>query len=330
MRLFTWGYRLVTGILAVFFLALSVFGLFRTVMFRQLTENDYPDFHSVPTPAVVVAFLLIMLLLWAIYRHRGRGARRGFIVVLVCITAFCLFLLYAIRGIPTNDARILDEVMRSFRRGDYSAITDGYLSVYPFQLSYVLAGELISAVFGEGVYLPYQLLNVLSIVLTLICLRYITEELFPEEGARLMFTALSPFALMLYAYSTFIYNDIWSLAPLFAAMYSFMVFLRKKSAGTAIATVILTALSYVIKNNGAIVIVAMVILLFVRLCRDMSDRRWRSALSLIAMMVCLISAPAGLGKGIEAYYTARTIGGPGGRISRHGPGGDGGWQVRLV
>ena len=133
MRFFDWCFRILSGLLALVCTGLLFFGFFFTVVFRPYQENDYPDFYRIPVlPTLLVFLVTALLLLWGLRRHRDEPAgSTDRMPVLPCLLmlvgglVFMLFLLAVIRGLPTNDAYILDGITLEFQQSDYHALADG-------------------------------------------------------------------------------------------------------------------------------------------------------------------------------------------------------------
>ena len=299
MRLINIIYKIVIALLMLFCAGIFIFGLFATVVFRQYQENDYPDFVRLNPLATLAVFLIaagLVLVFTVILSGRScTHPAAGISILLTVSTLFCAFLIFFIHGLPTNDARILYEITQDFLAGDYSAIDSGYLAYCPHQLSYVLLGEIITKLFGPGAYLPYQILNVISILMTVFFLYLTACMMYPTAGdgiaaqvscresaehtgvfdpkyVRTALCVTGLLCLMLYVYCTFIYNDIICLGPLFAAFYFLMVFIRiqtwvpvtpdgsdKGRHGMiyGILSALFMSISFVLKTNGAVALIAM-------------------------------------------------------------------------
>ncbi|MBQ7679286.1 MAG: glycosyltransferase family 39 protein [Butyrivibrio sp.] len=314
MRFFDWCFRILSGLLALVCTGLLFFGFFFTVVFRPYQENDYPDFYRIPVlPTLLVFLVTALLLLWGLRRHRDEPAgSTDRMPVLPCLLmlvwglVFMLFLLAVIRGLPTNDAYILNGITLEFQQSDYHALADGYLVYCPHQLSYVWISELLTAVFGANRFLPYQLLNVLSILMTMFYLYRTAWVLTRDARVCTALALLSPGCLMLYVYSTFIYNDIWCLGPLFAAFYCLLRFLEHPQPGYGVAAALLAGISFFIKTNGAVALIAMGGILFVVCCRHLSARDSQGALRCILAGMLLILFAWGFQAGIKIYYEHRS------------------------
>ncbi|MCR4763337.1 MAG: hypothetical protein K5696_07385 [Lachnospiraceae bacterium] len=318
-RVLSGFYRILAGVLGALFLALTIFAVFYTVVFRQWEENDYPDFTRLPVIATLFVLIVLAFALRLFVRRfgkNGEGAKctasgilipeRGIVLSLAAVCFFGIFLLYVIRGLPTNDARELDRIMGEFLAGDYHAMESGYLTIYPFQLSYCLAGQGLAVLFGAGSYLPYQILNLLSVLLTFFFLYETAWELTEDLRVCRVMPLMIAGCLMLTVYCTFIYNDIWSLAPLFGAFWLMIRFLKQGGMLRGTAAAVLAALSFCIKSNGSIALIAMAMMLAVCVIREFIAGDRSRAVRGLAVAVMMILFSVGMRVGVNAYYTAKS------------------------
>ena len=208
---------IIIDLVYVVFTALSALilavSLMMTVVFRQYEQNDLFDYEKENLPLLLLSMLAFFALLLAAYVYAQRkekesgmslssGASAGVCggnidrngaespaavpagkapfpwLMLAVAGAVSLFLVAAVRGLPTADAALLDEVIVQFAAGDYSGLESGYLRNYPFQIFYVYFGEILLNLFGEYDNLAWQLLNVIAIECFMYFLYQITWELF--------------------------------------------------------------------------------------------------------------------------------------------------------
>ena len=173
-----------------------------------------------------------------------------------------LFLVLVIRGNATNDALQLDEIMQAFSRGDYSSLQEGgYLFVYPFQVTYVLIGQVIQALCGPSNYLVYQLLNVVSILCNLYFLYQITWELFHDRRICAVMQLLTMGCWFYYVFATFIYADLWSFAVQSAAFLLEIRYLNRRRLRDIIGAGICIAAATLLKTNCYVALIAMILIL---------------------------------------------------------------------
>ena len=223
--------------------------------------------------------------------------------------AVSLFLVAAVRGLPTADAALLDEVIVQFAAGDYSGLESGYLRNYPFQIFYVYFGEILLNLFGEYDNLAWQLLNVIAIECFMYFLYQITWELFGSRTVCLVFQVLSCGAFCLYAFSTFIYLDLVSMAVQAAAMYLQILYMKRGRIRYEAAAGLCISAAILMKMNCLIALIAMIIFLFVDAIRksirnpEHTVRRLLRAAALCAMLIAFTCAGSAA---LDLYTLLRT------------------------
>ena len=292
-------YLLLLFLAAAAVLAASVVS---TVVFRLNEQNDLFDFRRENVPLLLLltgaaAALFFLLGRTQEFRRGGIAGKTNRVRMnlygrALLWFAFCtsLFLVLVLRGKPTNDALQLDQIIGDFLRGDYSAMKPGgYLDSYPFQIFYVMTGMLLQLIFGPSNYMVYQLLNVLSIVLTLYFLYEISFELFHDPRVCSMMSVMAFGAMFLYVYATFIYSDIWSFASMTGAALFTMRYFRTRKIRQLVFAGLLCALSVVLKSNAYILMLAMLAALLVDTVRRaaLNDRK-ESLRSLLAAVLILV------------------------------------------
>lgn len=292
-------YLLVLFLAAAVVLAASVVS---TVVFRLNEQNDLFDFQRENVPLLLLltgAAAVLFFLLGRTEEFRRGGfagktdrARLNLYGKALLWFAFCtsLFLILVLRGRPTNDALQLDQIIGDFLRGDYSAMKPGgYLDSYPFQIFYVMIGILLQLIFGPSNYMVYQLLNVLSIVLTLYFLYEISLELFHDPRVCSMMSVMAFGAMFLYVYATFIYSDIWSFASMTGAILFTTRYFGTGKTRQLVYAGLLCALSVVLKSNAYILMLAMIAALLAHAVRRAACRdRKESLRSLLGVVLLLV------------------------------------------
>ena len=237
--------------------------------------------------------------------------------ILILTGSINLYLVLAVRGLATNDALRLDQIINKFMQGDFTELTEpgGYLFIYPFQIGYVAIGQLLYLLFGASNYMVYQLLNIASILITIGLLHRITWELFENNRICHLMALLSGTCLFLFVYATFVYGDIWSLAPETAALYLTIRYLKYHHVSDILWAGVMNGCAVVLKTNAYIALVAMVIILILDAVRSFAvvDIRGnkgstcKTICSRIVLALLLILLSKGMTGGINFAY-AKMIG----------------------
>lgn len=286
---FSYGLLCILSVITLFFSFATV------IRFRQYEQNDLFDIVWDHVPLLLLSMAVVLVLMRIVMkwmtrsesrsrsessnrsRSRSRseswtrsvseqgksGERPSFPwPMLLAAGGMSLFLVLVIRGNATNDALQLDEIMQAFSRGDYSSLQEGgYLFVYPFQVTYVLIGQVIQALCGPSNYLVYQLLNVVSILCNLYFLYQITWELFHDRKVCAVMQLLSMGCWFYYVFATFIYADLWSFAVQSAAFLLEIRYLNRRRLRDIIGAGICIAAATLLKTNCYVALIAMILIL---------------------------------------------------------------------
>ena len=297
--------------------------LFTTVYYDLYQEADLPRFGRehiflllILTAAVLGILSLISSrseILQGNSNHiyvQGKmlpGSRALHLAMFWC-GVFCLWLILMVRGLAVNDGLKLDMVINAFMKGDFSSLTQqgGYMFLCPHQIGYVAIGQFLYLLFGASNYMVFQLLNMAAILIVVWMLYQITWELFESRPVCNLMTVMSMGMLFLYVYSTLVYNDIWSLAPEFTALYLTLRYLKYHHISDAMWSCVLAGCAIVIKENAAISMAAILIMLLLDALRglDQENRRAKRKLLLtnFLLMLFLIIMSKGITAGVDMAY----------------------------
>ena len=274
--------RILTGLYSILFAVMlftaAAVGLIFRIRMERGIENDRPLFvmHDFKAyiPLLILTAALLYLLMKFFAAHPVIRGRTVLIIAAAAAGIISLWFIWLVKGLPTSDANTLNQIINRILNGDLSDIRGPspgerwYLGIYPFQLTYVLTGEIIGRLFGPDRFIVYQLLNVISIILT-VCLLYgIAGECFEDTGAALWTAVLSAGMLFLFLYSSHIYNDIWSLAPQTAALYFAVRYLNRGRLREGIFCALCMALAVFFKSNCYIALIAVEIMMLFSLLQQ--------------------------------------------------------------
>lgn len=302
---FSYGLLCILSVITLFFSFATV------IRFRQYEQNDLFDIVRDHVPLLLFSMAVVLVLMrivlkwmtrgrsrsesrsrsersrsrseswtWSVSEQGKGGERPSFPwPMLLAAGGMSLFLVLVIRGNATNDALQLDEIMQAFSRGDYSSLQEGgYLFVYPFQVTYVLIGQVIQALCGPSNYLVYQLLNVVSILCNLYFLYQITWELFHDRRVCAVMQLLSMGCWFYYVFATFIYADLWSFAVQSAAFLLEIRYLNRRMLRDIIGAGICIAAATLLKTNCYVALIAMILILLMDAVREaVSEKKGKAA-----------------------------------------------------
>ncbi|MBO5564262.1 MAG: glycosyltransferase family 39 protein [Lachnospiraceae bacterium] len=271
-------------------LVTCVFSFCTAISFRLYEQNDLFDYHRENIPVLVVLSALVLLFGFYVYK-KDLGKEGTWIrAALVFCAIYCLFMIGMIDGRATTDALTLDGITNQFMEGDFTELLEKgtYIGTYPFQLGYVLCGQILYVLFGRSKFAVYMLLNAAAILYTVYCLYRITKELYEDEKTARFFALLSFGLLNLYTFSTFVYNDIWSFGLQAGAMLYHLRFLKRGQTRDEGKAILLIAIAYVVKTNCLIAIIAMAMTLIMKFIEKKGGAR------LLVMAACVFLLSYGL------------------------------------
>ncbi|MCH4191073.1 MAG: glycosyltransferase family 39 protein [Butyrivibrio sp.] len=296
------------------FLVLGV-SFFTTIYYDLNQGADLPRFGRENIPLLLLLTASVLGILYFLNRNswilQGKSVHvyvqnhllpgsRALRIALIWCTAVCMWLILMVRGLAVNDGLKLDVVINDFMTGNFHALTEpgGYLFLCPHQLGYVAIGQFLYLLFGASNYIVYQLLNMISILITIWMLYEIAWELFENRKICNLMAIMSMGMLFLYVYSTLVYNDIWSLAPEATSIYLMLRYLKYHRTGDAIWSSVLIGAAIVIKQNSFIAMAAMVVMMILDAVRELDMKKRVSCRNILIKRMLLIVLLVIVSKGI--------------------------------
>ena len=298
-------------VLCLFVASLLVLGtsIVTTIYYDYGVDVDFPHYQK---ENVLLLLLLVtgVVFVFALLKKIGaleknKGALAFGIVF--CL-AYCLLLILAIRPYPVNDSKTLDDIIGQFMVENYSSLTEkgGYLFIWPFQLGYVAFGQLMSSIFGTGNYLAWDLVQLLSIVITVYLLYKLTWEFFGDRQVCSIMAFLSAGMLFFYNYVTYIYGDILSMAPQTIALFLVVLYMKRKRVIYGFGAGVAIAVAVMLKTNCEIALIALLMALLLDLISQSGKTELgslaKSALIILVMLVLTFSVKSA----VDAYYCSVT------------------------
>ncbi len=239
-----------------------------TIYYNMHDENDWPHYGRENIPLLLIFVALTFALLFFLYKkHVFEKERLLTVISLVFILGYCLMLILSITPQAVNDSKLIDDVINQFATGDYSSLTEpgGYLFTWPFQLGYVGFGQIMYDLFGPSNYFAWDMVQLLSVLITIFLLGRITWELFEDKVVCGIMFVIACGALFFFNYVTYIYGDILSMAPQTLALYMMILFLKRDRLRYGILSAVSIAAAVVIKTNCEIALIALVMILVLSL-----------------------------------------------------------------
>ncbi len=278
-----------------------------TIYYDMHYDVDWPQYGKENIPVLILLLCVVLGVFFAIYKKNlFERCRLFWIIGLVFICSYCLMLVLAIHPQAVNDSKTLDDIINRFMEGDYASLTDkgGYLFTWPFQLGYVLFGQWMHTLFGPSNYFAWDMVQLLSVLVTVFLIYRITWEIFEDRTVCGIVGLLSVGALFFYNYVTYIYGDILSMAPQTIALYMMILFVKREKVRYGVISGLCIAFAIMIKTNCEITLIALVMVLIgsafggAKAGRDMK-RRLAVRIGIAVFMLAAVSA---VNTAVDLYF----------------------------
>ncbi len=235
-----------------------------TIYYDYGSNEDWPHYGKENIPLLIVFLVLVFAVLTLLYK-RGVFEKNKLMtgIGLGVITAYCLLLIFGIRPIPVSDSMTLDKIINQFMEGDYSELTipGRYINTWPFQLGYVGFGQIMYTIFGKSNYIAWDLLQLVSILITIFLIYKLTWEFFEDKVVCGIVAILACGALFFYNYVTYVYGDILSMAPQTIALYAMVLYVKRGQKRYGFLSAIFIAIAILIKTNCEVTLIALLMIL---------------------------------------------------------------------
>lgn len=243
---------------------------FTTIYYDAHVDVDFPHYKKETILHLVISMVFVFAFFFIMYKKKWLESGKLIVLALLFCTVYSLTLILNIKPLPVDDSSLLDDALLQFSEGDYSSLkgAGGYLYTWPFQLGYFLFMQFMDFCFGHGNYRPWDIALLISILITVFLLYKITWELFESKKICGIMALLSFGLLCFYNYSTYIYGDIYSLAPQTFALYLAILFVKREKVRYGIFAGIFMTLAILLKTNSEITLIAIVIVLLLNVHKD--------------------------------------------------------------
>ena len=184
---------------------------------------------------------------------------------------------------PQADQWTLCEAASEINKGDYSLFAKGeYIARNQHQLGMVTLLRIIFIIFGDWNYLPFQIINCISVGM-IVYYSFKTAEVLVDNKAIEAITLIITFCcLPLYFYTSFIYGEILSIAFSTVGIYLFFLIYKELKYKRLVALCIVTAGMLYARKNTVIIIIAM---LGITVLKLLLERKKKYLLILVAIVI---------------------------------------------
>jgi len=207
----------------------------------------------------VLLALLLLAVVWALWRLLLRRRRLMGVMALLW-TAVTACVLVGMGTAQEVDFLYVCQAAKSFAVGDYSPMTGYYFNEYSYQLGTVLLLEgVVRLLPGVNVELVMQAVNAVLSMGSALMLAALGRLVFEEKSVHAAAMALYMLCLPMAVYCIHVYGTLPMVFLSSAAMLCFALYIKKRRSLYGFAYALCIALAYMIKPNGAVALLAMMI-----------------------------------------------------------------------
>lgn len=291
---------LVCAVMALLFAYLCVYG---SIFTSTIAEKHYTVETIVQVQDQPLFSLLGLLvacgILWLFSKVEGKIPLRAMVIFsLVWAALLGTLWVLAVRTEPRADAAEIVDAARQAMSRNYTELKrkDGYMNRHPYQLGFMAFSQLLQTIFGPKNYLALQLVNVAFLTLayggTLRLLWLMTKKARTVRyGALLLLLCLQPIL-----YVTFLYGNMASIACTLWAMCCLCRLARDGGVWRLIPAGLLCGLSVMMKPNGWIPVIAMLIVTGLWF---LSEKKWK----LLPLLLLLAAGPLISTQTVKSSYS---------------------------
>ena len=260
-----------------------------TIYYDMGSDVDWPQYGRENIPRLVILVVAVIAVFYLL-KTKGVFEKRSrllAVIGLAFVVSYCMLLILGIKPQAVNDSKTLDDIINQFVDGDYSSLTNagGYLFIWPFQLGYVAFGQIMVSIFGKSNYFAWDMVQLLSIIITVYLIYKLTWEFFEDKEICGIVSLLSCGALFFYNYVTYIYGDILSMAPQTLALYMMVLYVKRGLKRYGIISAVSIAAAILIKTNCEITLIALLLIL---LFSTIDNKKIIQNLVIAAVMLILV------------------------------------------
>ena len=281
-----------------------------TIYYDMGSDVDWPQYGKENIPLLAHLLVVVLAVFYFLKAKSVFEKKRRALAVfgLIFVTAYCLLLILGIKPQAVNDSKTLDNIINQFVDGDYLSLTEpgGYLFVWPFQLGYVAFGQLMVSIFGKSNYFAWDMVQLLSILVTVYLIYKLSWEFFEDEEVCGIVSLLSCGALFFYNYVTYIYGDIISMAPQTLALYMMVLYVKRNKKLYGFISAVSIAAAILIKTNCEITLIALLMILFLSTIDSSAESVKKKLVQNIVIAVVMILLVFASKAAIDNYFCKLT------------------------
>lgn len=254
---------LIVGVIVVAFISILVF------LYAFDAETSWPKSGNVILGIVFFAFVLGLAYLVDKVFVRFSEMKKRIACAVIQILAVGIILFMGItfvsqtRMLPSSDSSACLILAELFLKGDYAAVvpTDSYLSLWPFQSSFIFVLHSMMKLFNTTDSLFFQRINVFFVALIAISGYQIIRLYTKEVGACLVYSLLMCTYLPLTMYAYWVYGNIPAMSMMIFSMWMFLSFIKREKKWQkvvfAVGFFLSTVMACIYKSTSKIYLIAL-------------------------------------------------------------------------
>ena len=291
-------------IVAIITFLIGFFAIGKTVFFN-LVINFSSELCFVKQDNIflnVLFALLVLAVLYFLYKFVLPKINKKvlFIAMLIVTLSVSFWWVNYLRLEPISDQYMVNFCAQKLLDGDLASILDSgnYLSRNPHQLGFVLYLSAVFKIFNTRNLLFIQNLNVVFSAICVISMYLIVKEIFEEDIIhKISIFFIGFFALYFMFFSPHVYGNLPGLAFGLISLLFTLKYLNSGKYRNLVVVGITITLSYLLKNNYEIFLIAIIIEL---LLKSLKDLEFKTALCVLGIIVTVFGVKAIMYTGFKA------------------------------
>lgn len=160
-----------------------------------------------------------------------------------------------------------------FTQGDYSILTKSYFKHYPFQLGFTMLCQLLMTIFSwNDNAIPFAIVNVICLALTYVGIILLCATIFKKDIVAKYSGVLCLFCFTAILFCTFVYGIVISLMFSVWGIFIYTKYNKNNKIVYLCISAFLLGVSYLIKTNAMIVIIALMIISLIYMINEKNSK----------------------------------------------------------
>lgn len=245
-----------------------------------------------------VTFCSVMLLVGLLYDKVFCKWKRNIMLGIACLAALLLGIYWvsASGTAPVADQGMICAYANALNDGDFNGIWKGrYLARYDHLLGLTTLLRGLFLIFGRDNYVAFQYFNAVMLPLIVFSGCQIVRKLSGNnDRAEAYYLILIGTCFPMYAYTAFVYGEVSSTAAVLSASWLLLSCLEKFTLPKVIALALMSGIAVQLRKNTLIILIAFIIVVLVRLFRQLDWRVLVTGLSVLVGVLLVQSMVRGI------------------------------------